>query len=58
MVLEFCTHPTKNPVTCRQQHQMEVQAMTQAGVMPEVLEAQLVRGRAHVNPCPCQHGAP
>ncbi|XP_071891221.1 uncharacterized protein [Anas platyrhynchos] len=24
-----------------QQHQMEVQAMTQAGVMPEVLEAQL-----------------
>eukprot|EP00075_Anas_platyrhynchos_P015105 XP_027304358.1 uncharacterized protein LOC113841854 isoform X2 [Anas platyrhynchos] len=26
-----------------QQHQMEVQAMTQAGVMPEVLEAQLKR---------------
>ncbi|KAM9177103.1 uncharacterized protein V3H86_010934 [Mergus octosetaceus] len=41
-----------------QQHQMEVQAVTQGGVMPEVLEAQLVRGRTRVNPCPCQHGAP
>lgn len=57
--MEFCTHPTKNPVTCRQQ-QMELQAVAQGCVMSEVLEARLVRGRAHDNPCPCprQHGAP
>lgn len=29
--MEFCTHPTKNPVTCRQQ-QMELQAVTQGCV--------------------------
>lgn len=52
MVMEAST-PQPGPAPCRQQHQADLEAAEQHGaVLPSMVEAQPVMGRAHHTPIP------